>query len=426
MIESIVSRDDRMYECFPDIALCRDGSLVCVYRECMEHGGFPFSRIALRRSEDGGRTWSARKVIDECITSPENLEKLKHRLAEEALLGYEESKERISDSSKIGVSINCPRILSLRDDQLLLAADYYREADSRWVNLLYRSDDYGVTWSKPEQLNAVDGLVPALTELRDGRIMLGLTRHVLEEGGRQAGSIADDLRLIETQTVFLSENKGKSWSGPIDIPEGSPRHNFSEGSFVELDDNSILGILRDDSTKDRRGYKVLSYDGGNTWAGPYPTQMIGLSGRPKAELLQSGEVCITYRAQLPNKMLALHLMTQESAGFRGDPDNYNLDKPWYLRYDYYGRTVILDMDRSVHYDAGYSGWVQLPSGDIYVVDYINDDAPLAHIRSYLVNRSDVLLFPEGDLPTIAPANQPFVTMASVKAKEQYRRRASTV
>ena len=32
---------------------------MCIYRECMGHGPFPFSRLAVRRSLDGGMTWTA-------------------------------------------------------------------------------------------------------------------------------------------------------------------------------------------------------------------------------------------------------------------------------------------------------------------------------------------------------------------------------
>jgi len=91
-----------------------------------------------------------------------------------------------------------------------------------------------------------------------------------------------------------------------------------------------------------------------------------------------------------------------------------------MTHYYPGRTIILDVDRSVHRDNGYSGWAELPSGDIYVVDYINDDAPLAHIRSYLVNRSDIILFPEGDLPWLHPSGQPFGRMARAMAERQFR------
>lgn len=72
----------------------------------------------------------------------------------------------------------------------------------------------------------------------------------------------------------------------------------------------------------------------------------------------------------------------------------------------------------MHKDASYSGWVELPNGEIFVVDYINDDAPLAHIRSYWVRRSDVILFPEGDLPCLHPSGQPFRRMTASMIKRQ--------
>jgi len=109
---------------------------------------------------------------------------------------------------------------------------------------------------------------------------------------------------------------------------------------------TILGILRDD--KLGRGYKVLSYEGGCTWKGPFPTQLIGLNGRLKAGLLRSGEICITYRAGLPNEMLALYTITQKACEVEGDytlieclpiPEEIesmrnDANCPWYMK-EYY-------------------------------------------------------------------------------------------
>ena len=50
-------------------------------------------------------------------------------------------------------------------------------------------------------------------------------------------------------------------------------------------------------------------------------------------------------------------------------------------------------------------------GETLVVDYINDDAPPAQIRGYLVGRPDYILFPDGDLPWRHPSWQPFSEMA---------------
>ncbi|MDO9464717.1 MAG: sialidase family protein [bacterium] len=425
MIKLIVSRDDHIYECFPDIAMTPDGTLVCIYRESMQHAPFPFSRIAVRRSLDGGRTWLPKQIIDECVSPEKHIDKNRSWLSDDEISGYEESKARITESWKNGASINCMRLLCLSDGQLIMIADYAvhyatGNRDYKWINLIYRSFNSGVTWVGPEDPGISNALVPSLNELRDGRLMLGLARSEQDKKGASK----------EIQLVFFSDDKGKSWSDPVEIPSESGQ-NFSEGSFVELDDGTILGILRDDNLG--RAYKTLSYDGGQTWKGPFPTQLIGLEGRPKTGLLRSGEICITYRMGVPNEMLALHLMTQEAAKHEGAsprvkrqpiPEDWidvnDSSRPSYMTSYYPGITYVIDIDRSVHRDGGYSGWVQLDSGDIYVVDYINDDAPLAHIRGYIVTRSDCILFPEGDLPWLHPSGQPFVKMTFGMAERQFK------
>jgi hypothetical protein len=129
-------------------------------------------------------------------------------------------------------------------------------------------------------------------------------------------------------------------------------------------------------------------------------------------------------------MLAMHVMTQAAAKLKstGDviprqplPEDIPAQMPSSMTSYYPGRTVVLDIDRSVHRDEGYSGWVQLPSGDIFVVNYINDDAPLAQIRGYLVRRSDYILFPDGDLPWLFPSGQPFREMTDGMARRQYEK-----
>ena len=55
------------------------------------------------------------------------------------------------------------------------------------------------------------------------------------------------------------------------------------------------------------------------------------------------------------------------------------------------RIMPLDFDRSPVSDVGYSGWVQFPDGEIYVVNYLVDDAPKAQIRGYSLREEDFLL-----------------------------------
>ena len=55
------------------------------------------------------------------------------------------------------------------------------------------------------------------------------------------------------------------------------------------------------------------------------------------------------------------------------------------------RILPLDFDRSPHSDTGYTGWVQFDDGEIYIVNYIVDDAPNGQIRGYSLRPSDFLL-----------------------------------
>ena len=57
-----VSRDDSVYECFPDIAKTKSGKLICVFRESNHHADLNNSRLVLTESLDNGKTWSAKKA----------------------------------------------------------------------------------------------------------------------------------------------------------------------------------------------------------------------------------------------------------------------------------------------------------------------------------------------------------------------------
>ena len=66
------------------------------------------------------------------------------------------------------------------------------------------------------------------------------------------------------------------------------------------------------------------------------------------------------------------------------------------------RFAVIDNDRSPWADSGYSGWVQLEDGDLFVVNYVNDDAPRAFVRGYVVGREDWYLYPEGQILSELP------------------------
>lgn len=429
MIRTTVSRDDTVYECFPDVARARDGSLVCVFRQCMSHAPFPFSRLVARRSLDDGANWTERQVIAECAVSSRDVERHATWIEPDAMRGYQEARARISDPWYLGARINCARLLLLADGTLLLIADFYKCPEGgagRWENRIWRSSDCGLSWQGPEVVSCAEGIVPSLVQLRSGDIILGL---LSVDPGK------------ERSFIVRSADGGRTWSAPLYLPVG-PTCEMDEVNYVELDDGTIVGFGRNQKAEREQrpsgGLKVLSADGGATWEGPFETWLMGLTGRPRVGLIRGGEVCIAYRCCMPNEMLAMHVMTQEAARNRGfgglierQPVPQDIPgriarergdaRPWYMTSYYPGRTFVIDVDRSVHRDCGYPGWVLLDGGDLFVVDYINDDAPLAHIRGYRITRSDYVLFPEGDLPWLHPSGQPFRGITLGMAEEQVKR-----
>jgi len=395
-----VSRNDEIYEAFADVAQTPDGTLVCTYRESMCHSSRPWSKVIVRRSVDCGLSWGPRQVVVE-------------RTREE------------SDAGK--GRLNCSRITACADGTLLLVVDLMlRETFEEYLepgicmNLLYRSVDGGVTWEGPEETGITEGIVPSIKELSDGRLIIGVTEQWPGEKG------AEDF--VEVQTAYLSADKGKTWQGPYTVPDpdapsvnGSP-WRLNEGDFAELDDGTLVCYMREDGER-LSGWKSLSRDGGCTWSVPLRTQMMHCLGRPSVGRLRSGEIAVTYRVSCGlSTSLGLYVETPREAlrGFAGSVES--ADKEEY-RAQAEARFAFLDNDRALSADSGYSGWVQLADGDLYVVNYLTDDAPRAYIRGYKVGREDWFLYPEGAIDYNPPFDREgeYYERAQQMAKAQQAR-----
>ena len=386
-----VSRNNEVYEAFADIAQAADSTLVCTYRESLCHGAVPFSRVMVRRSHDGGYTWGPAQLVIE-------------RTRKETAAGRGR--------------LNCSRITACTDGTLLLVVDLMFKSQldpAPAMNLMFLSHDNGATWEGPRETGITDGIVPSIKELSNGALLLGVTR--LRTNDEQLSG------LEEQQTVYRSIDGGASWEGPFTVPllDTPPVTGkcwrFSEGDFAELDDGSILVYMREDG-EGLSGWKSISTDGGCTWSQPYRTQMMSCAGRPSVGRVRSGEIVITYRfCSGVSTSLGLYVETpQEARRFTPlNPNNYKTEYPQ-------GRFAFLDNDRSLSPDSGYSGWIQLPSGDLYVVNYTTDDAPRAQIRGYIVGREDWFLFPEGDIRWYHPgADLQYVEQAQEMSAAQYRK-----
>ena len=354
MLKFVVSRDDAIYEAFPDVALTRSGELVCLFLECTHHADRSYTRVMMARSTDRGRTWSGKTPLTK------------------ALCG-DPTKDPWWD---------CPRVTTLSNGALVAVVDRVAGRDEGVVpgeqsNWLWCSHDDGQDWEGPRR-TPVRGIVPdRLVELKRG-----------PDAGRWVLSTHTRLdtkgELLWAERCWLSDDQGRTWDGPHTIA-AAPGLRLCEGSVVELPDGELVCFMRENSGLGLDAFKSISLDGGLTWDGPY-RMPIPACHRPVAGMLQSGKVLITHRFMQGGKGW-VGWWTQNLFAALTDVASCLATS----REQAHTRIMPIDFDRSPESDTGYSGWVQFPDGEIYVVNYILDDAPKAQIRGYSLQQSDFVI-----------------------------------
>ncbi len=349
-----VSRDDGIYQAWPDIVLAESGKLLCVFSECTHHGDRSYTRIMIAESQDRGRTWSPKRPV----SAP----------------AYRKNPADFY--------WNCARISALSDGRLVIAVDQIRGGNENnssrglQTNWLFFSSDDGATWDGPHA-TPVTGIVP--DQLRE--LKIGDNNGVWLLSAHSMNAAHDPV--LWQQLLWRSEDQGKSWSGPYTIA-AVPGLKLCEGNILELPGGELVCFLRENSCLGLDCYKTISRDGGRTWGDVIQMPIPGCH-RPVAGLLQSGKVLITHR------------FLQGGKGWLGWwTQNFFLawtDQQTCLateRKESWVRIMPVDYDRSKEADTGYSGWVQFPDGEIYIVNYIVDDAPKAQIRGYSLRESDII------------------------------------
>ena len=330
-----LSRDPEYYHAFPDVALTPSGRLVCVISECRHHGDRSYTRIVLRDSLDRGRTWSEKRPL----TEPS------HDLP----------------------FWNCPRLSLLRDGRLVavvdrLGTDERASAYEKLENYLFFSADEGQSWSEPI-LTPAQGIVPdQLRELDTGRWLLAC--HVQDPATRN---------LVER--LWYSDDQGATWSGPVIVGRQAGL-NLCEVSLLQIEGPNLVAFHRENSGRGWDCFKTLSADYGETWGAPIAFPLPACH-RPVAGFLADGRIMITHRFMQGGKGW---LGTWTQNFFAAVTDRESALAP--TREGAWTRILPLDYDHSAASDIGYSGWVQFPDGEIYVVSYLVDDWPRGQISGY--------------------------------------------
>lgn len=332
-----VSCDESIYEAWPDVALTMGGKLICVFAECEHHLNREMARIAIVESLDRGRTWSQKRYL----TEP-------------------------SDGK---IFYNCPRISRLSDGRLAIICDRIFENENKRADIhIWLGDAEGESFCEFLHLDFC-GIVPdRLIELTSGRLIVA-AQFKSSESGKQE------------QYLWYSDDGGKTWSERVTVAK-HPDLNLCEASIIEADDGALVAFLRENSRIGHDILKVISYDGGESWSEIFNTPM-DCGHRPVATRLLGGRVLVTYR-YIPTG-------AHNVFGALLRADELTVTE----RRRQSARIFPIDYDRNSSPDLGYTGSVQFPDGEIYVVNYIKDDKEKAHIRGYSFYPSDLELPPIG-------------------------------
>ena len=333
-----VSKDDSIYEAWPDLVLTDGGKLICVFTECTRHSDRQNSRLALVESIDRGRTWSRKKYLTERC-----------------------------DSSYY---FNCARITKLRDGTLAILCDKLTKSgeargECRTSEIhLWVSDREGIEWHH-KTVFPFCGIVPdKLRELSTGRLII--SAHF---DGETTGKLE--------QYLWYSDDRGTTWSDRITVA-ASDKYNLCEACLYESDGGTLIALMRENSLVGEDILMSISHDFGESWSELIRTP-IPAGHRPTAGRLMDGRIMISYRfipaLGLHNAFIAVIDEDQLLSGKRS----------------VYIRVMPLDYDRNPDPDTGYTGWAQFSDGEIYVVNYIKDDAKKAHIRGYSLRPEDIEL-----------------------------------
>ena len=339
-----VSRDDSVYEAFPDVVLTPTRRLICVFSEMTHHTDRSYTCVMITKSDNRGRTWTPK----ECLSEPrKTLEDFGH---------------------------NCPRIGMMPDGRIYALCDIGRKLENDQTEnkiAIWFSSDNGESWTKP--IYVLDGIGAGMP---DRLLVLPSGRWVLGVQTRKPDGVLK-------QHVYLSDDQGVSWQKSIIYEDAELQ--LCEVSIVRLPDGTLAALMRENSWQGWDCYKSLSTDNGETW-GSVHRMPIPACHRPVAGMLNSGRVMITHRF-MPGGKGWVGYWTHNTFAALTDVDSMLATE----RSEQWSRIMPIDYDRSPISDTGYSGWVQYPDGEIYMVIYCLDDAPKAQIRGYSFRENDFIL-----------------------------------
>lgn len=208
--------------------------------------------IVMKRSTDGGKTWSALKVLhDDGANSLNNPTVVQDQGSGKIFLWYQRIPAHLKEHSA-----NTATGL---------------EGENIYRNFILTSNDDGVTWAAPQDVTATTKRPQRATTIASGPgIGIQLTR------GKHKGRLIIPFNegpfgIWQNYAVF-SDDAGKTWTYGDDVPgalvpngKGGQRSQINEVQMAELEGGSVILDSRQFAGAKVRRFSI-SDDGGKTWS----------------------------------------------------------------------------------------------------------------------------------------------------------------
>ena len=244
----VVDREPGQYLGHPTTVLLEDGnSILAVYPQ--GHGRGP---IVMKRSPDGGRSWSDRLPVPANWSS----------------------------------SLEVPTLFRVMDSdgvrRLILFSGLYP------IRLAVSEDD-GDTWSQLEPIGDFGGIVAmsSLVTLRNGDVMA-----LFHDDGRFLRNEGESSSFHVFKTV--SRDGGITWGGPEVVTE-HPDADLCEPGAVRSPDGRTIALLLRENSRVHNSFVVFSSDEGKSWTEPreLPASLTG--DRHTAKYAPDGRLFVSFR-----------------------------------------------------------------------------------------------------------------------------------
>jgi sialidase-1 len=239
----IAGRDDR-YRYAPSLVQLPDGDLLVAYTEAI--GEYPSDNgwVVLRRSSDGGRTWSAPQTV------------------------YAEPGWACLGTAGLRLFANGELICFLgriREIGARAQGRVFHEVRSA----ISRSADGGRTWSTLE---------PEIWLFKEINEFFGPGTPIQLADGSELLTICgmNDLADVWLPALVQTRDAGRTFEN-FRLQIDAPGRNYSDVDMLRLADGRLMAVVREDEAPAYRICQLFSSDDGATWTAPEPTGFTGSS-----------------------------------------------------------------------------------------------------------------------------------------------------